>query len=133
VAAYARVSSDSRDHECSLESRQHFYETAINAQPSFKYVGLYADDGILGASARDCQEFDRMVADCKAGKIDLVIVKRLSCLSNRTIDIMNKVESLLAITPPVGIYVEEHQICSFVTGRENFLIEIAKAWNLKVG
>jgi len=133
VAAYARVSSDKRDHGCSLESRQHFYETAIGAQPTWKFVGLYADDGILGASARNHKEFDRMVADCKADKIDLIVVKGFSSFSNRVTDCLDKVQLLLSINPPVGIYFEESQVCSFITGKENFLIEVAKAWGLKVG
>ena len=122
VAAYTRVSENSGDPQYGLKCQQHYYETAISVQPAFKYVGLYADEGITGASARNRKEFDRLVADCKAGKIDMIFVKRLFCLGISLVASLKKLESLLAIDPLVGVYIEEENINTFTTtGRKTLL------------
>ncbi len=36
---------------------------------------MYADEGITGTSTAHRTEFKRLIADCDAGKIDLVFVK----------------------------------------------------------
>ena len=134
VAAYTRVAENSGYPEYGLKCRQHYYETAINAQPSMQYVGIYADEGIFGDSARNCEEFDRMVADCKAGKIDLVVVKDISCFSNRLVDGLNKMESLLTLDSPVDIYIEDRNINTLTAAsRKTFLAMIDMMRQLQAG
>ena len=134
VAAYARVSENSDDPEYGLKCRQHYYETAIGTQSTLEYVGLYADEGISGVSARNRKEFDRLVADCKAGKIDLVVVKRFFCFGNSLIASLKKIESLLTIDPPVGIYIEDENINTLITkGRKTLLDLIIARQIVKAG
>ena len=75
VAAYARVSTDSSDQENSLRNQKQHYEEFISANPHWDYISLYSDDGISGTSLRNRKGFNRMVEDCRAGLIDLVVVK----------------------------------------------------------
>lgn len=54
---------------------------------SIKYLaGIYADEGISGTNTKKRTEFNRMIADCKAHKIDLVITKSISRFARNTQD-----------------------------------------------
>ena len=121
VAAYARVSTDSSDQENSLKNQKKHYDATIPANPNWKYVGLYADDGISGTSTHNRKEFNRMVEDCKEGKIDLIVVKEVSRFARNIIDCLNTVELLLTLDPPVGIYFETNNINTLDAGNKIFL------------
>ena len=125
VAAYARVSTDSSDQENSLSNQRKHYDTIIPANPNWEYVGLYADDGISGTSTRNRKEFNRLVGDCKAGKIDLIIVKDVSRLARNTNDCLNTAELLLTLDPPVGIYFENNNLNTLDAGNKIFLTVFA--------
>ena len=70
VAAYARVSSDSADQLNSYLAQVDYYTRHIGENPDWDLVDIYADEGISGLDARKRDEFNRMLADCRAGKID---------------------------------------------------------------
>lgn len=121
VAAYARVSTDSSDQENSLKNQKRHYDTTIPANPNWEYVGLYADDGISGTSTHNRKDFNRMVEDCKAGKIDLIVVKDVSRFARNLVDCLNTAELLLELHPPVGIYFENNNLSTFDIGNKVFL------------
>jgi len=125
VAAYGRVSTDSSDQENSLKNQMKHYDTIIPANPNWEYVGLYVDDGISGTSTRNRKEFNRMVEDCKEGKIDLIIVKDVSRFARNIVDCLITVELLLTLDPPVGIYFENNNINTLDVGNKVFLAMLA--------
>ena len=71
VAAYARVSMESKRLQHSLSAQVSFYSSLIQSNPAWEYVGVYADNGITGTKAEAREEFNRMIADCEAGKSTL--------------------------------------------------------------
>ena len=92
VAAYARVSVDTLHH--SLAAQVSFYSALIQNNPAWEYAGVYADEGITGTSTAHRDEFKRLVADCNAGKIDLVLVKSISRFARDTVDCLHTVRQL---------------------------------------
>lgn len=80
VAAYARVSMESERLQHSLSAQVSFYSSLIQSNPAWEYVGVYADNGITGTKADAREEFNRMIADCEAGKIDIVLTKSISLI-----------------------------------------------------
>ncbi|NCB28093.1 MAG: recombinase family protein, partial [Bacteroidia bacterium] len=70
VAAYARVSVDSNELMQSLAAQVSHYSTLIQANPTWEYVGVYADAGISGTGMKHRSEFRRLIADCETRKID---------------------------------------------------------------
>ena len=84
VAAYARVSMESERLQHSLSAQVSFYSSLIQSNPAWEYVGVYADNGITGTKAEAREEFNRMIADCEAGKIDIVLKRSASTPSPRT-------------------------------------------------
>ena len=51
------------------------YSSLIQQNPAWEYAGVYADDGITGTKTNDRTEFNRMIADCEAGKIEIKTAK----------------------------------------------------------
>lgn len=89
VAAYCRVSSEQDEQLNSFENQVTYYTEYITNTPEYELAGIYADEGISGTSTKRREEFNRMIADCEAGKIDLVITKSISRFARNTQDCLN--------------------------------------------
>ena len=70
MAAYCRVSTDQEEQLLSYENQVNYYTNYISENPLYEYAGTYADEGISGTNTKKRDEFNRMIADCRAGKID---------------------------------------------------------------
>ena len=88
VAAYARVSMESERMQHSLSAQVSYYSALIQKNPEWEYAGVYADYGITGTATRKREEFKRMVADCEAGKIDIVLTKSIQRFARNTVDLL---------------------------------------------
>ena len=86
VAAYCRVSSDSGDQLHSFAAQVQYYTRFINANEGMELVDIYADEGITGTKTAKRDDFNRLVADCKKGKIDRVLTKSMSRFARNTAD-----------------------------------------------
>jgi len=78
VAAYARVSSSSEDQLNSYRVQNQYYSELISGNPDWEMVDIYADEGITGTSVEKREDFQRMMQDCRKGKIDRILVKSIS-------------------------------------------------------
>ena len=94
VAAYARVSVETERLHHSLSAQVSYYSELIQANPEWEYVGVYADDGITGTKASKREEFQRMLDDCEAGKIDIILTKSISRFARNTVDLLETVRHL---------------------------------------
>ncbi|MCD8249668.1 MAG: recombinase family protein, partial [Lachnospiraceae bacterium] len=94
VAAYARVSTDSEDQETSLAAQTDYYRKKILEHPGWEFVQIYVDDGISGLSTRHRDGFNKLVADCLAGRIDLVLTKSISRFARNTVDTVTTIRML---------------------------------------
>ena len=94
VAAYCRVSTLYEEQELSFETQREFYKNLILNDPSKTLVGIYADQGFSGLDASKRKEFQRMMADCEAGKIDVILVKSISRFSRNTVECMEYLQKL---------------------------------------
>jgi DNA invertase Pin-like site-specific DNA recombinase len=112
VAIYVRVSTDDVKQTTSYELQKKYYEDFVLHHPNWTLVKIYADEGISGTSLKYRNEFNRMVADCKAGKIDIIICKNVSRFSRNVTDCIGIVRDLAALKPPVGVFFESESIFS---------------------
>ena len=71
VAAYCRVSTDDIDQLISIEMQKNNYRDMIKANPKWKYVGTYVDDGFSGTNTDHRPAFKLMMRDAMAGKIEI--------------------------------------------------------------
>ena len=73
VAAYCRVSSDSSDQMNSFAAQLNYYTTLISGKDSWIMTDIYADAGITGTSAQKRPDFQRLLSDCRKGRIDKIL------------------------------------------------------------
>ena len=73
VAAYVRVSTDLEEQSTSFEAQRDYYEKKIKENPEWVLAGIYADEGKSGTSYINRAEFNRMMEDCRQGKIDMIL------------------------------------------------------------
>ena len=73
VAAYARVSSEKDAMRHSRSMQVSYYSNLIQRHPGWQYAGVYADEPVSGTKDSR-EEFQRLLEDCRAGKINMVII-----------------------------------------------------------
>ena len=109
VAAYARVSSGKDAMLHSLSAQVSYYNELIQRHPGWVFCGIYADEALTGTKA-DRENFTRLLQDCKAGKVDMVITKSISRFARNTVTLLETVRELKLIG--VDVYFEEQNIHS---------------------
>lgn len=101
VAAYCRVSTDSDEQATSYEAQVEHYTEFIQKNPEWEFAGIYADDGISGTNTKNRDEFNRMIEDCEAGIIDMIITKSISRFARNTLDCLRYIRQLKDNNIPV--------------------------------
>ncbi len=97
VAAYCRVSSDSADQKHSYATQIRAYTDKISQHKGWELVDVYADEGLTGTRMDQRDDFNRMLADCRKGKIDRVLVKSISRFARNTRDCLASLRELMAM------------------------------------
>ena len=122
VAAYARVSSGKDAMLHSLSAQVSYYNELIQRHPGWVFCGVYADEALTGTKA-DRENFTRLLQDCKAGKVDMVITKSISRFARNTVTLLETVRELKLIG--VDVYFEEQNIHSISADGELMLSILA--------
>lgn len=107
VAAYARVSTEKDAMLHSLSAQISNYSAYIQSQPGWLYCGVYSDEALSGTK-QDRPGFQRLLTDCRSGKIDLVITKSISRFARNTVDLLSTVRELGLLG--VDVFFEEQNI-----------------------
>ncbi len=94
VCAYCRVSTDNEEQLTSYQAQMNHYSDLIAQNPSWDFAGIYADEGISGTSTKNRAQFNKMIEDCKANKIDLVLTKSISRFARNTLDCLKYIRIL---------------------------------------
>ena len=94
VAAYCRVSTDSKDQLNSYRTQIGYYTNFIAQHPGWELADIYADEGITGTSLEKRDEFKRMLQDCRAGKISRILVKSVSRFARNTLELIETTREL---------------------------------------
>ena len=122
VAAYARVSNGKDAMLHSLSAQVSYYSSYIQKHGDWCFAGVYADEAFTGTK-ESRPEFQRMIADCKAGKIDTIITKSISRFARNTVTLLETVRMLKSIN--VDVYFEEQNIHSMSGDGELMLTILA--------
>lgn len=94
VAAYCRVSTDLEEQQGSLKIQMSAFYEYIRSRPGWELAGIYADEGVSGTQAARRPEFNRLMADCEAGKIDYILTKSISRFARNTLECLSYVRRL---------------------------------------
>lgn len=107
VAAYGRVSTGKDAMLHSLSAQVSYYSEIIQNHSGWKYCGVYVDEALTGTK-ENRQNFQRLIEDCRAGKIDMVITKSISRFARNTLTLLNTVREFKSLG--VDVYFEEQNI-----------------------
>ena len=122
VCAYARVSSGKDAMLHSLSAQVSYYNSLIQSHAGWLYCGVYSDEAITGTkSQRD--GFQRMLASCRAGEIDLIITKSISRFARNTVTLLETVRELKSLG--VDVFFEEQNIHTMSADGELMLTILA--------
>ena len=108
VAAYCRVSSDSSDQLHSYAAQIRKYTEEIGGHDGWDLVDIYADEGLTGTRMDQREDFNRMLADCRKGRIDKILVKSVSRFARNTKDCLATLRDLTALG--VSVYFEKENL-----------------------
>lgn len=97
VCAYARVSSDSDDQLNSFSVQVEYYTDFISQNPAWEFADIYADEGLTGLRADKRGEFQRMLRDCRKGKIDRILTKSVSRFARNTKECLEAIRELKSL------------------------------------
>ena len=122
VAAYARVSGGKDAMLHSLSAQVSYYSAYIQNRRDWQYAGVYADEAKTGTKGGR-PEFRRMLEDCRAGKIDLIITKSISRFARNTLTTLQTVRELRLLG--VDVFFEEQNIHTLSSDGEVVLTLLA--------
>ena len=97
VAAYCRVSTDLDEQASSYASQIRSYTELISQHEGWELVDIYADEAVSGTKTDKREDFNRLLADCRKGKIDRVLVKSISRFSRNTKDCLAALRELMRL------------------------------------
>ena len=103
VAAYCRVSTPEEIQLHSLNAQQEFFEEKINNTLGWRFAGIYADHA-SGRNNKKMVGFQKMMQDCREGKIDVILVKSISRLGRNTLEFLKVCDELKTLN--IDVYFE---------------------------
>ena len=119
VKLYCRVSTKQEEQLNSYETQVRYYTDRINREPGWKLAGIYADKGITGTSMKKRDEFNKLIRQCKRGKVDMIIVKSISRFARNTLDCLKITRMLRELK--VDVYFEEQNLHSIDPSSEFYI------------
>ncbi|AHI22072.1 recombinase family protein [Corynebacterium vitaeruminis] len=122
VAAYARISMENDRTPKSLSAQISRYSDLIQSTPGWEYAGVYADSGISGTTTNRPQ-FQAMLAQARAGGIDLILTKSISRFARNTVDLLETIRELKTLG--VEVRFEKENISTFSADGELVLTLLA--------
>lgn len=123
VTFYARVSTDMDAQLNSLDNQVQYYTELIQSKPNWTFVPGYIDEGISGGTTKKRDDFNRMIADAKAGRFDFIITKEISRFSRSTLDSIKYTQELLDHN--VGVLFQNDNINTLDSDSEFRLVVMA--------
>ena len=123
VAAYCRVSTDFAEQETSIESQRKHYEEEIRRNGAWEFAGVYLEAGTSGTHAETRPQFQRLLADCRSHRVDIILTKSISRFARNTTDCLSAVRELSALG--VSVRFEKENIDTAAMGTEFMLSVLA--------
>ena len=127
VAAYCRVSTQEEEQVGSFDMQVRHFTQRIESNPDWELVEIYQDEGISATTVKKRLGFQKMIADAVDGKIDLILTKSISRFGRNIVDILDNLNVLSALTPPVSVEFETEHITYTGDGKNNLLIVLLSA------
>ena len=97
VAVYARVSTNDAEQLKSLAAQVSAFTRLVASTPQWLLVDVYMDVA-SGKAGTARKEFARMLEDCKAHKIEIILTKNISRFGRDTVEILETLNQLKVLS-----------------------------------
>ena len=125
AVAYLRVQKPSPNQVTSVELLVKYWKDRINANPEWKYSGIYIDEGFGSVENGGAPAFMQMITDALAGKFQIIITKSISRFAHSIDECLTYVKKLKSADPPVAVLFETEGINTLNEQDEKLLNVIA--------
>lgn len=125
VGPYCRVSTLQESQEDSLTMQRAYYTEYVDKHPNWTLVDIYADHGISATSMKNRTNFNRLIQDCKEGKVNLIITKAVARFARNTVDCVATCRMLKNLSPPVEVRFETEGLNTLAPNSELYLTFMA--------
>ncbi|QAT42327.1 recombinase family protein [Aminipila luticellarii] len=125
VAAYCRVSTEHEEQRQSLKSQVAYYTQKICGNPDWDFAGIYAEQE-SGTRVDNREEIQRLMNNCRNGKVDLILMKSLSRFGRNTLDVLLMLDELSKLN--VVAYFETENIWSNDPRVKKYITMVAAAY-----
>lgn len=115
AAVYCRVSTKSEGQEDSLENQIDHYKDVVGKDPRYELTKIYYDFGISGFK-ENRPGFQKMMADSRKGKFELLITKSITRFARNTGTVLKATRELK--DHGIGVYFELQRINTLGEGGE---------------
>lgn len=112
VAFYTRITTDDTNSDFSYESLSNYYTDMVNSHADWSLIDIYIDEQTSDMPYQHREALNKLIADCKSGKIDLIVAKSVSCFSRNVLECIDCVRKLASMQPPVCVYFEMEDIAT---------------------
>ena len=106
VCAYVRVSSQMDAQGESFDQQIRHYTNRFEADPTVAFVGVFSDFGVTGTTVKR-PGFQAMMAEARAGKIDVIYTKAISRFARNTQAMLESIRELSALNVTVRFEKEQ--------------------------
>ena len=120
AAAYVRLSARELTQDNTFALTCFRYDDYAKQHPGWKFGTLYWDEDCKNKNEKNLPGLSALISDCKAGKVDVLLVKSISCLTREFNDAISVIETLRNLNPPVAILFENEQVQT--GGNEDILL-----------
>ncbi len=101
VVIYARVSTNDAEQLKSLAVQVSAFTRLVASTPGWLLVDVYMDIA-TSKTVSNRKEFTRMLEDCKAHKIEIILTKNISRFGRDTVEILEALNQLKILGVPSG-------------------------------
>ena len=120
VAIYCRISSLDGQIDSIVAQRDHFLHMA-NSDPTVTLVDVYYEEGVSGTEAANRPELQRLLRDCRAGKVDEIWCKSISRWARNLEQLLQTVTELRSLG--VEIFFERESLRT-LSGAGDFMVNL---------
>ena len=70
---------------------------ALQREELPKHMAIYADYGVTGTNLRQRPELNRLLTDCRAGRVNCIVAQSTTHLARRTADLLTILQELQSL------------------------------------
>lgn len=120
IAIYCRISSLDGQTDSIVAQREHFLHM-VRTDPNAELVDVYYEEGVSGTEAANRPELQRLLRDCRAGKVDEIWCKSISRWARNLEQLLQTITELRALG--VEIFFERESLRT-LSGAGDFMVNL---------